>query len=64
MLWMVLFMSLAVLVAAAVIVYVAYPHRGEDVPYVPAIGDAMKQAAGAIPVLDEEDVTQVRALRK
>jgi len=31
----VLMMSLGVLVAAAVAVYVAYPHRGEEMPVAP-----------------------------
>lgn len=64
MLWMLLFMSLAVLIALAVVLYVAFPHRGEDMPYVPALGDAMKQAADSIPVLDEAEVSQARAQRR
>lgn len=54
-----LFVLLAVLfslvVSAAVVLYVAYPHRGEQVPGVPWLGDAMARAAGAAPVIDDEE---------
>ena len=37
-----LLLMLAILVVAgAVVVYVAYPHRGEEVPGVPWVGHAM-----------------------
>lgn len=42
------------LVAGVVALYVAFPHRGEDVPGVPWIGDAMSRAADAFPVLEED----------
>jgi len=55
----VIFVVLAVLVslavAAAVVLYVAYPHRGEQVPGVPWLGDAMAKAADAAPVIEDEE---------
>lgn len=42
------------LVAALVALYVAFPHRGEDIPGAPWLGEAMNRAADAAPVLDDE----------
>ena len=53
MVWLLLAMVLILVVAAGVVVYVAYPHRGEDVPGAPWLGDAMKQAVEAVPALDD-----------
>jgi len=50
----ILMMSLILLVAALVTVYVAFPHRGEEVPGAPWLGDAMNRAAEALPLLEEE----------
>ena len=50
----VLAMLVILLLAAVVVVYVAFPHRGEDVPGVPWVGDAMTKAVEAVPTLDEE----------
>lgn len=55
MLWSLLFLFLVVLVAGAVVLYVAYPHRGEDLPYAAGLGDKMRQAVEALPVLSEEE---------
>ena len=55
MLTIVLTMLLILLMAAAIVVYVAYPHRGEPVPKAPWIGDVMNKTADALPTLDEED---------
>jgi hypothetical protein len=46
---------LAILVLAAlVVVYVAYPHRGEEMPNLPWVGDAMKKGVDALPTLDNQ----------
>lgn len=46
---------LVILVAAgAVFVYVAYPHRGQQVPHAPWLGDALKRGVDAMPVLEDE----------
>lgn len=47
-------MLFVLLIAAAVVLYVAFPHRGEDVPYVPQVGNAMSKAVDALPTLDDE----------
>jgi len=56
---LILLMMLGILlVAGLVFVYVAFPHRGEDIPGAPWLGDAMNRAADAVPVLEEEDGEQ------
>ncbi|MDX6299251.1 MAG: hypothetical protein QOF53_465 [Nocardioidaceae bacterium] len=41
-----------VVLAAAVVLYVAYPHRGQDVPSVPWVGDAMRRGVARLPTVD------------
>ena len=50
----VLMMLGILLVAGLVVLYVAFPHRGEDIPGAPWLGDAINRAADAVPVLEEE----------
>ena len=45
-------MLVIVLLACLVVVYVAYPHRGEDVPRLPWVGDAMRRGVARLPTLD------------
>ena len=47
-------MFFILLLAGAVVVYAAFPHRGEDLPGVPWVGEAMGKAVDAVPTLDEE----------
>jgi len=47
-------MVVIVAVAGLVVAFVAFPHRGEELPGVPWLGDKMGQAAEAMPTLDEE----------
>jgi hypothetical protein len=46
---------LSLVVSGAVVLYVAYPHRGESVPVVPWLGDAMARAVEAAPVLEDDE---------
>ena len=55
MLAIVLMMSLGVLVSAAVAVYVAYPHRGAEMPVAPQLGDAMRKGVDALPTLEDSE---------
>lgn len=48
-------MALGVLVAGAVVVYVAYPHRGEEMPVVPQLGDVMRKGVDALPTLEDSE---------
>lgn len=53
--FLLLLAMLTILVAAgAVVVYVAYPHRGEEVPVAPWVGEAMKRGVDAMPTLEEQ----------
>ena len=46
---------LAILVLAGVVVlYVAFPHRGEDVPHTPWVGDALRKGVDRLPTLDNQ----------
>ncbi|MFL6108269.1 MAG: hypothetical protein ACJ72D_00165 [Marmoricola sp.] len=51
-------MMLILVAAGAVFVYVAYPHRGHDVPHAPWLGEAMKRGVDALPVLEDEHTTR------
>ena len=44
-----------VLLACLIVVYVAYPHRGEDVPTAPWVGIAMRKGVSMLPTLDNQD---------
>ena len=46
-------MLLVLGVAALVVTYVAFPHRGEEVPGAPWLGDAMSRATESLPLLDD-----------
>jgi hypothetical protein len=41
-----------VLLAGLIALYVAYPHRGQDVPSAPWVGDAMSRGVAKLPTLD------------
>jgi hypothetical protein len=54
-LYVLIAMLLSLVVAGVVVLYVAYPHRGEKVPHAPWLGDALARAADRAPVLDEDE---------
>ena len=47
-------MVLILLLAGAIAVYVAFPHRGEELPGAPWLGEAMERAADATPLIEVE----------
>ncbi|MCU1538100.1 MAG: hypothetical protein JWP82_2451 [Humibacillus sp.] len=49
-----LVMLVIVVLAVLVVTYVAFPHRGQEVPAAPWLGDAMARAAEAAPTLPTE----------
>jgi hypothetical protein len=53
-LFVVISMLVILAVAGLVVVYVAYPHRGEEVPAAPWLGDAMSKAVEAAPLVELE----------
>ncbi len=51
--WTLVIAMLVILVLAALVVlYVAFPHRGEDVPAAPWLGDALRRGDESAPTLD------------
>ena len=62
MLSIVISMVVIVVLAGLVVTFVAYPHRGEDVPGASWLGDSMSRAVDVLPTLDntaEDDDDQV-----
>ena len=53
----------AVLVAGLVVVYVAYPYRGEEVPRAAWLGDALSRSRAVLPVLDEDGYARTSSRR-
>jgi hypothetical protein len=51
---LILIMLVIVALAALVVTFVAYPHRGQEVPNAPWLGEAMARAAEAAPSLPTE----------
>jgi len=48
-------MLLILVLAGGVVAYVAFPHRGEEMPAVPWVGDAMTRAVDSLPTLDDDE---------
>lgn len=46
---------LALVLAAAVIVYAAYPYRGQETPVAPALGRTMRRGVRSLPTLGDRD---------
>jgi len=59
-LYLVIAMLVCLVVAGLVVVYVAYPHRGEKIPAVPWLGDALGKAVDAAPVIGEDEAEVYR----
>jgi len=53
--FIVIAMLLIVVVAGLVVAFVAFPHRGEELPGVPWLGEAMTNAAEAMPTIADGD---------
>jgi len=52
MLWITLSMLGIIALAGLVILYVAFPHRGERMPRASWVGDAMQKGVDKLPTLD------------
>jgi hypothetical protein len=52
MFFLVIAMLVALVLAGVVALYVAYPHRGEDVPHVPWVGHLLRKGVENVPTLD------------
>lgn len=58
MLSLIVAMLVILVLAGLVLTYVAYPHRGQDVPKASWLGAAMSQAVERAPVMKEEEAPQ------
>ena len=54
MLYIVLSMALIMVLAGVVVLYVAFPHRGEEMPHTPWVGEAMRKGVDRLPTLDNQ----------
>jgi hypothetical protein len=50
----VLTMLVILAIAGLIVVYVAFPHRGEDVPHAPWVGEALRNGVNSLPTLDNQ----------
>jgi hypothetical protein len=50
--FLVVAMIIVLVFAVLVVLYVAFPHRGEDVPHVPWLGAALRKGVERAPTLD------------
>lgn len=57
-------MIVIVALAGLVLLYAAFPHRGEQVPAAPWLGEAMERATEALPVLEPEEDERTWSLRQ
>ena len=64
MLSIVLAMIAILAIAGAVVVYVAYPHRGEEVPHTPWVGEAMRKGVAPLPTLDNHRAREEQSARR
>ena len=54
MVFILLAMLVILVLAGVVVLYVAYPHRGEEVPHTPWVGEAMRKGVHLLPTLDNQ----------
>jgi hypothetical protein len=54
-------MIVIVLLATLVVLYVAFPHRGEEMPHAPWVGEAMRKGVQRLPTLDNQREQQDQA---
>ena len=55
----VIVLLLALVLSGAVLLYAAYPYRGEETPLTPRLGDAMRRGVESLPTLDREEQDQL-----
>ena len=55
MLYIVVTMAVILAVCGVVVAYVAFPHRGEELPGAPWLGEAMAKAADAVPTIKDDE---------
>ena len=53
---------LALALSAVIMLYVAYPYRGEETPLTPLLGEAMRRGVESLPTLDPQAVVEPMSL--
>jgi hypothetical protein len=48
-------MCVVLAVSVVIVVYVAFPHRGEALPALPWLGEAMRKGADALPTIEDAE---------
>jgi hypothetical protein len=48
---------LALGLAAVIMLYVAYPYRGQETPLTPRLGQAMRRGVESLPTIDPDSVS-------
>lgn len=56
MLAVALTLLVGLLIAGAIVLYVAFPLRGEPVPVAPVVGQVLERGVRALPVIEDEPV--------
>jgi hypothetical protein len=49
---------LALGLAAVIMLYVAYPYRGQETPLTPLLGQAMRRGVESLPTIDPDSVSE------
>ena len=55
MLTLFIFMGVILFIAVTIAIYVAFPHRGADLPAARWLGKVMRRGVDALPVLEEHE---------
>jgi len=50
----VLAMLFIMVLAGGIVLYVAFPHRGEEMPHTPWVGTVMRKSVDRLPTLDNQ----------
>ncbi len=58
MLFILIAMVAILVICGLIVAYVAFPHRGEELPGVPWLGEAMNRATDSLPTLDDDESQQ------
>ena len=63
MIWILLAMLVILLCAGVIVLYVAFPHRGEEMPHTPWIGRLMRRGVRKLPTIQQQ-AAQERAVQE
>jgi hypothetical protein len=64
MLFSLLVLLVGLAVAGVTVLYVSYPRRGQAIPRVPWLGEAMLRRVEALPTLEPEETVERHLIRR